>query len=80
MVVEVVVAVYVVQNTGSGAQCPRAHRCHFCFCCCRRPAGSIAVMGDSDGEWVVGGGQRVMVMVVVIVAVHVYRVSLVEKM
>ena len=40
--------------------------------------GSVAVTGDSDGDWVMGGGRWVMVAVVVMVTVHVYRVSLVS--
>src|SRR5258707_10175703 len=31
--------------------------------CNAAAAGSVAVMGDSDGEWVMGGGRRVMVVV-----------------
>src|SRR5882762_111442 len=58
--VMVVVAVYVVQNTGSGAQCPRARRCrHFCWCCvcfCRHSL--CFCMGGGDARWEMGGRRR----------------------
>ncbi len=58
--VMVVVAVYIVQNTGSGAQCPRARRCRrfccCCFCCCRHSF--CCCMGGGDARWEMGSGQR----------------------
>jgi len=62
---------------GSGAQCPRARHCHFAAAVAGG-GGSVAVTGDSNGEWVMGSGQRVMVVMMVMVAVHAYRVSLVS--